>query len=50
MSPDELRAAAKRVHVSEPFYAEACRCLADVIEALEAGDCDGARRAVLGER
>lgn len=32
MTPDELRGAAKRVHVSEPFYAEACRRLADVIE------------------
>ena len=35
MTPDELRAAADKVHVSEPFYAEACRRLADVIEAAE---------------
>jgi len=35
MSPDELRVAAKRAHVSEPFYAEACRRLADVIEYVE---------------
>ena len=35
MTPDELRGAAKRVHVSEPFYAEACRRLAEVIEHAE---------------
>ena len=35
MSPEELRAAAGKVHVSEPFYAEACRRLADVIEYVE---------------
>lgn len=35
MSPEELRAAADKVHVSEPFYAEACRRLADVIEYVE---------------
>lgn len=35
MTPEELRAAAGKVHVSEPFYAEACRRLADVIEHAE---------------
>ena len=35
MSPEELRAAAGKVHVSEPFYAEACRRLAEVIEHAE---------------
>lgn len=35
MTPDELREAAKRVHVSEPFHAEACRRLADAIEHAE---------------
>ena len=35
MTPAELRAAARKVHVSEPFYAEACLRLADVIEYAE---------------
>ena len=35
MTPAELRAAARKVHVSEPFYAESCLRLADVIEYAE---------------